>query len=79
MVGSLSLQSLLADPENFQGAASATFHGLQHFLADADIRAKYSDYRSMQEQEMKKLIRLLRSGADAKALEKITFLGVSDE
>lgn len=79
MAGTLSLQSVLADPANFKGSASAAFHGLQHFLADADIRETDSDYRAMQEQEMVKLIQLLNSGADTKVLGKITFLGASGE
>lgn len=77
MAGALSLQSVLDDPANFKGPASATYHGLQHFLADADIRAKDSGYRTMQEREMQKLIRLLNAGADADALAKTTFMGVS--
>lgn len=77
LAGSLPLESVLADPTNFQGSAEASFHGLQHFLADADIRAKDSAYRTMQESEMRRLIVLLKSGADAKALAKITFLGAS--
>lgn len=78
MAGELSLKSVLDDPANFKGPASAVYHGLQHFLADADIRAKDSGYRTMQEREMLKLIRLLNAGADANALAKITFLGVSN-
>jgi hypothetical protein len=79
LAGSPQLESVLADPTNFEGPAEASFHGLQHFLADADIRAKDSAYRIMQEGEMRKLIELLKSGADAKAIAKITFLGVSGE
>ncbi len=79
MAGTLSLESVLDDPVNFEGPAAAAFHGLQHFLSDADIRAKDSAYRAMQEGEMQRLIRLLECGADAKALAKITFLGVSGE
>ena len=79
MAGSLALESVLEDPTCFEGAAKASFYGLQHFLADADIRAKDSDYRAMQEREMQKLIRLLLTGANGSALAKITFLGVSSE
>lgn len=77
LAGSRALERVLEDPTNFEGAARASFHGLQHFLADADIRTNDSEYRAMQESEMQKLIRLLRSGADGSALAKITFLGVS--
>lgn len=79
LAGSLSLESVLADPTNFEGLTAASFHGLQHFLADADIRAKDSAYRTMQEREMQRLIGLLKSSADAKAIAKITFLGASSE
>ena len=75
--GALPLESVLADSSNFEDAVENCFHGLQHFLADADIRVKDSSYRLMQENEMRRLIRLLRSGADGKALAKITFLGAS--
>lgn len=79
LAGSLALERVLEDAANFEGEAKASFHGLQHFLADADIRAKDSAYRTMQESEMLKLIHLLKSGADATALSKISFLQVSDE
>ena len=75
--GTLTLESVLNDPTNFEGAAKASFHGLQHFLADADIRAKDSAYRNMQESEMLRLIHLLKSGADATVLSKVSFLGGS--
>lgn len=79
MAGALALESVLADPANFEGVAEASFHGLQHFLADADIRAKDSAYREMQYGEMQRLIRLLKSGARSESLAKITFLEVSGE
>jgi hypothetical protein len=79
VAGVLSLESVLADPAHFEGAAKASFYGLQHFLADADIRAKDSAYREMQYGEMQKLIHFLKSGAGAEALAKITFLRVSNE
>ncbi len=75
LAGALALESVLEDPTNFEGAARASFHGLQHFLADADIRAKDSAYRTMQESEMQRLIYLLKSGANATELSKISFLG----
>jgi len=75
LAGTLDLGSLLKDSANFKGAAKASFHGLQHFLADADIRAKDSAYRAMQEGEMLRLIHLLKSGADATELSKVSFLG----
>jgi hypothetical protein len=50
---------------------------VEHYLADADIRSKDFDYRSMQEAEMKKLISALRSGRLNDAA-KIHFLGYSE-
>lgn len=46
---------------------------IEHFLSDSDIRGKEINYRKMQEEEMTKLIKLLRSGGinDAK---RISFL-----
>lgn len=76
--GALPLEAILEDPKNFAGSMSICFHGLHHFLADRDIREKDSAYRLTQENEMRKLICLLRSGADDQALSKITFLGASD-
>lgn len=46
LAGTLALESVLEDTTNFEEAAKAAFHGLQHFLADADIRAKDSAYRA---------------------------------
>jgi hypothetical protein len=51
---------------------------VEHFLADADIREKDSAYRRMQEQEMVKLIRCLRTGRIDEA-KTITFLRCTDD
>ena len=75
--GGLSLDDLLENPSNQGDALESCFHGLQHFLSDNDIRAKDAGYREMQETEMRKLITLLRSGADHRVLSKIHFLGQS--
>lgn len=72
------LDDVINDPVNAGDPLASCFHGLQHFLADADIRAKDVEYRQMQETEMRKLIQLLRIGADGKALSKIHFLGTSN-
>jgi hypothetical protein len=48
---------------------------LEHYLADGDIRARDERYRAMQDDEMRKLIGLLRSGAGRGQLEAIHFLG----
>ena len=52
---------------------SALMCSIEHFLSDSDIRAKDINYRKMQEEEMTKLIKLLRSDRinDAK---RISFL-----
>ena len=49
---------------------------VEHYLADADIRRRDSDYRAMQDAEMEKLISLLRSGRLNDATE-INFLSQS--
>jgi hypothetical protein len=74
--GAYSLRTLLENGNPEEPLASC-FHGLQHFMADADIRAKDQAYRSMQEGEMQKLIRLLLQGAERELLCKVTFLGVA--
>ena len=50
---------------------------LEHYLADADIRAKDAAYRDMQDAELTKLIRLLREGGSKTMLRALTFLGSS--
>jgi hypothetical protein len=75
--GVIQLEDVLEDPDNQGEYLEGCLHGLQHFLSDDDIRAKDADYREMQETEMRKLIALLRSGADRRVLSKIHFLGRS--
>ncbi len=77
--GVVLLDSVLADSTNFAGLTESCFHGLQHFLADADIRARDGSYKTMQENEMRRLIGLLKSGADSIMLATVTFLGSSGE
>jgi hypothetical protein len=72
--GRITLEEIL----KFEPALAHCLHRLQHFLADEDIRRKDHTYRSMQESEVRKLIRLLRSNADSSALSAISFLGRSD-
>lgn len=73
--GRCSLGDLLDDPSAFDGELENCFHGLQHFHADEDIRAKDAGYRDMQEGEMRRLIALLRSDATGSALRSVSFLG----
>jgi hypothetical protein len=75
--GTVRLEWILEDRCRHQGPLAACFHGLQHFLADHDIRMKDDEYRRMQEDEMRELIRLLRAGADDATLGRITFLGAA--
>ena len=72
------LEKVLDDPAYVDGPLTSCSHGLQHFLLDAELRAKDSAYRQMQEAELRKLIVLLRSGADEPILRKISFLGASN-
>jgi hypothetical protein len=76
--GGVDLGSLLKDPSMFREPMEHCFHGLHHFLADADIRAREPAYASMQISEMRKLISLLRSGASSQQLESVHFLGPSE-
>lgn len=50
---------------------------LEHYLADADIRARDAVYREMQDAELRKLIRALREGGQENSVRRITFLGNS--
>ena len=75
--GRMPLEDVLASGNSTVEPLINCFHGLQHFLADEDIRAKDAGYRRMQVSEMRKLIGLLRSGADGKTLSKISLLGLS--
>lgn len=52
---------------------------LEHYLGDGDIRDKDAWYNAMQNDEMSKLIALLREDAPAEALERIHFLGRTDD
>ena len=47
-----------------------------HFLADADIRSRDTEYRAMQEDEMRRLISCLRAGR-LDAARRVTFLRAS--
>jgi hypothetical protein len=52
----------------------AIWSNLEHYLADADLRAKDAAYRAMQTAEMQKLIRLLRENAPLSRLRRVNFL-----
>jgi hypothetical protein len=56
----------------------AVWHGLQHYFADADIRAKDADHRRMQLQELERLIQKLEAGSSPRELGRIGFLGASE-
>ena len=47
---------------------------VEHYVADADIRAKDSQYREMQEREFDRLLAHLRAGRISEA-KRVTFLG----
>jgi hypothetical protein len=69
-----ALSLLLEEPGPLLKALQPCFHGLQHYLADEDIRAKDEKYRQMQENEMRQLIRLLRTGAERSRVGRVSFL-----
>jgi hypothetical protein len=74
LAGKTSLAPLLESPESHAVAIAPCFHGLHHYLTDEDIRMREPEYREMQEDEMRKMIRLLRDGAPSERLLKISFL-----
>ncbi len=77
--GKASLAALLDSPGLHSDALSSCFHGLQHYLADDDIRTKDVWYREMQEKEFRLLIHLLRSGANPRQISRIDFLSPTSE
>jgi hypothetical protein len=52
----------------------AIWGNLQHYLDDADVRARDSAYRAMQDRKLRKLIQLLRRDAPITQLRGISFL-----
>ena len=74
LAGTETLHALLASPGLLFNALQPCLHGLQHYLADSDIRGRDADYRQMQEDEMRLLIYLLRQAADPATLSKVDFL-----
>jgi hypothetical protein len=56
----------------------AIWHGLQHYFADADIRARDPDYGRMQKQELERLVERLEGRSSPKDLARVSFLGPSE-
>ena len=56
----------------------AIWHGLEHYFADADIRATDPAYDEMQTRELQRLIRRLEEGGSSKDLARVSFLGSSE-
>jgi hypothetical protein len=52
---------------------------IDHFLDDADMRARDPEYRKMQETELTKLITLLELGASNEKIRAISFLTPTDD
>jgi len=75
--GTVDLQAVLDNWPRGDGPLSHCYANLHHFLFDAHTRAKHPEYRAMQESEMRKLIRLLRSNGDPSLLKEVHFLGAS--
>ncbi len=69
--GKLSIPSLRA---HYSHSFELILSNLEHYEADSDIRRKDPTYAKMQNEEMAKLISLLRSGASLVVVEKISFL-----
>lgn len=58
---------------NVSGHLEAILCNLQHYLADADIRERDSDYKAFQDAELRKLVAHLRAGRVDQA-SRINFL-----
>lgn len=56
----------------------AISENLEHYLSDGDRRAADPAYGRMQDDELRKLIHLLETGASAEQLRRITFLAPSE-
>ena len=78
LAGAVAVDSLLNDRVVLEGLSDVCLCNLQHYIADADIRSSDPEYRSMQNEEMKKFIAMLEAGASSDQLDSITFLGVSN-
>jgi len=63
-----------APPESL---VASIWDGLQHYFADADIRARDPEYQRMQNGELGTLIRLLEQGVTGTRLRGVHFLGSS--
>jgi hypothetical protein len=61
-------------PEVSQRFLNAIWDNLQHYLDDADIRALDESHRAMQDNELRKLIQLVREDAPAAQLRGVSFL-----
>lgn len=55
-------------------ALEAVAANFEHYIADADIRAKDTAYKAFQEAELRKLIEALSQGAEPSRLRRINFL-----
>ena len=77
--GKLSEQEFRAtwEPSAVPELLNVIWGNLEHYLADFDIRERDPAYRAMHDSEMQTLVRLLRAGAPAADLAKVTFLGHS--
>jgi hypothetical protein len=75
LAGTLDLNEIFEQEALYGEPLSHCYHGLQHYLGDADIRKREPEYRAMQEKEMRKLIRLLHSDVGLEFLDSILFLG----
>lgn len=76
LAGTLTDYELRAKYQNIDRSdvVEVVWENLEHYLADADIRAKDDQYRLMQDSEMVKLITLLRTGGSLRDLARIDFL-----
>jgi hypothetical protein len=72
--GDMEVSEVLRNRERYGEAFEHCQHGLQHYLADEDLRTKDSSHRAMQEAAMERLIGLLLTDAPNEELAAETFL-----
>ncbi len=74
LTGRVAVRDIVVRRAEYSAVPEGVFANLEHYDADADIRARDASYRKMQDCEMEKLIQLLRCGSPAICLSRITFL-----
>jgi hypothetical protein len=76
--GNLCIEAFREKIKGYPNDVSNLISGnISHFLDDADIRHQDSNYKKMQETELKKLITLIERNASKEEIQRISFLNSS--